>query len=311
MKFKILTGCLIFLSAIFRIEGQNSNDLKVLSQFNYEDKIIYKTVNGDTLDMLIFSPIVKTIEKRPIMIFIHGGGWGGGSKYGILGPNFLNTIKILLENGIYCATVEYRLTRQGKSTVKDCVVDCKDAARFLIKNADKYSLDVNKMGIWGASAGGHLCLMTALGNNSEFIGDEKLSKYNPRFVCVASYYPLTSFIRSEYLVGSNFEKPTRFIVMFGGLLSDNQKMAKALSPAEILSKDAPPILLLHGDNDKILPIPQSKYMLDEAKKVGANVSLYIVKNAGHSFIGDSISPSMVEINQHSANFMMKYLLVKN
>ena len=106
----------------------------------------------------------------PVMIFTHGGGWGGGNKYKILGAPFIGTLQTLLNNGIACATIDYRLTRLGKSTAYDCVVDCKDAARFLMKNAKKYGLDVHRMGVWGGSAGGHLSLMTALAANNTLKG---------------------------------------------------------------------------------------------------------------------------------------------
>ncbi len=306
--FRIYTVLLILFVFVYEVEAQSEGDLKALSQFNCEKNVIYKIVNGDTLDMTIFFPKVKPGGKMPVMLYTHGGGWAHGDKYNILGQVFSKTLKTLTEHGIACVSIEYRLTRKGISNVYDCVVDCKDAARFLMKNADKYSFNVNKMGVWGGSAGGHLSLMTALGKNSDFIGDKSLSRYNPKFVCVASYFPLTSFVKSEYLVGSNFEKPSRFIEMFGGLLSENEMLAKSVSPAEILTKDSPPILLLHGDNDIVLPIAQSNYMMKVAKSVGANVNLLVVKNAGHSFQGNDISPSMDEINKYSADFIMKYLL---
>lgn len=309
-NFKQLIVFSILIVFTFNLKAQSERNLKVLSQFNYKEKVIYKIVDGDTLDMIIFLPKNKPTGIMPVMLYTHGGGWDKGDKFKIFGQAFFKTLKTLTSNGIACASIEYRLTRQGVSTVNDCVVDCKDAARFLMKNADKYAIDVNRMGVWGGSAGGHLSLMTALGKNSDFIGDKSLSKYNPNFVCVVSYFPLTSFIRNEYLVGSNFENPNRFDVMFGGSLSEKIETAKAMSPAEILTKSAPPILLLHGDKDKILPLAQSNYMMNVAKRVGANVSLYVVKNAGHSFQGDNISPSMDEINLYSANFIMKYLLVE-
>lgn len=311
MKTNIKAFLVFILCVVMQgINAQSPNELKAISQFNCEQNIVYKIVGGDTLTMNIFYPKVKSAKKMPIMLYTHGGGWGGGTKNAILGRDFVTTLKILNEHGIACAAIDYRLTRKGISTVYDCVVDCKDAARFLMQNATKFSLDINKMGVWGGSAGGHLSLMTALGKNSDFVGDTKLSRYKPHFVCVASYFPLTSFVKSEYLLGSNFEKPARFIELFGGLISENKEMAKTLSPAEILTKNAPPILLLHGDNDKILPIAQSNYMMEVAQKVGANVSLLVVKNGGHSFNGDNISPSMEEINRYSADFIMKYLLKK-
>ena len=289
------------------VRAQTPKEMKLLEQLSYEKDIIYKIIDGDTLDMILFLPKVKTSSKLPLMLYTHGGGWGGGNKFKIFRSGFNGTLKSLLDNGIACATIEYRLTRVGKSNAHDCVTDCKDAARFLMKNAGKYSLDVNRMGVWGGSAGGHLSLMTALGENGNFIGDKSLSKYNPQFACVASYFPLTSFVNTENLKGSNFEKPNRFIPLLGGLLSEKENLARSLSPVELLKVDSPPILLLHGNKDQVLPISQSIYMKERAKQIGANVILLTVENAGHSFQGENISPAIDEINQISADFILENL----
>ncbi|NOR76080.1 MAG: prolyl oligopeptidase family serine peptidase [Draconibacterium sp.] len=305
MKFA-LTFILIVFGTF--VQSQTAKDKKKLEQFNYEN-IIYKIVDDDTLDMILFLPKEKMSSNSPVMLFTHGGGWGGGNKYKIFNPVFNTTLKILLENDIACATIEYRLTRVGKSNAHDCVTDCKDASRFLIKHAEKYLLDANRMGVWGGSAGGHLSLMTALGNNKDFIGDKLLSTYNPQFLCAVSYFPLTSFVETELLKGSNFEKPNRFIPILGGLLSEKKDLARALSPAKLLNSKSPPILLLHGNKDKVLPISQSLHMQEVAKKIGANVKLLTVENAGHSFQGENISPSIDQINRISADFIMGNLII--
>ncbi len=244
----------------------------------------------------------------PVMLYTHGGGWGKGDKYNLLQKVFNETLSILLDNGIACASVEYRLTRPGISTAFDCVVDCKDAGRFLIKNADKYGLDTKKVGVWGGSAGGHLSLMTALGPAKNFPGDAILINFDPVYKCVASYFPLTTFLKPEVLEGSNFASPNRFIPMFGGLLEAKKDTAKLISPVEFLKQNSPPILLLHGDNDKVLSIKNSLYMMDIAKQEKARVEMLTVKGAGHSFQGENIQPSIAEINKISAAFIMKHLL---
>ena len=156
--------------------------------------------------------------------------------------------------------------------------------------------------------------MTVLGDNNNFTGDASLSSYKPTFRCVASYYPLTSFIRADSLIGSNYENPSRFIPMLGGSLADNMPLAKSLSPAEILTPDAPPVLLLHGNCDQILPFAQSRLMKYVADSIGANVQLFVVQNGMHSFgnfPGTTISPTMDEINIYSANFMITELTSPN
>ena len=303
------TAFILILISMFSF-AQSSKDIERLKEFNYKEDIIYKTIDGDTLDMIIFFPKDKKKPKMPVMLYTHGGGWGGGNKLNILGAPFIGTLRTLLNNGIACATIEYRLTRVGKSTAYDCVVDCKDAARFLMKNAKKYGFDVDRMGVWGGSAGGHLSLMTALADNKSFKGDESLQKYKPDFLCVASYYPLTSFVNPEYLVGSNFVKPERFIPILGGLLSEKQDMAKLLSPVEWINKKSAPILLLHGELDKVLPIQQSIYLREVGNAKGADVRLLRVKNADHSFNGENISPSMNDINKIAAEYIIEKLMIE-
>lgn len=307
MNYRLIgTVCFLLCSAIISF-AQSAKEIERLKELNHQQNIVYKIIDGDTLDLILFLPEVKAVGKMPVMVFIHGGGWGGGNKYKIAGAPFFGTLQILLNNGIACATIEYRLTRAGKSTAFDCVADCKDAVRFLIKNADEFSLDANRVGVWGDSAGGHLCLMTALADDKIFKGDFSLNKYNTRFLCVASYFPLTSFVNPEYLKGSNFEDPKRFIPLLGGPLAEKQELARLLSPVEWIGKNSPPVLLLHGEADKVLPIRQSTYLEEVGKARGAEVQLLKVKNAGHSFNGENISPPMDEINKLAAEYMIEKL----
>jgi len=241
------------------------------------------------------------------MLFTHGGGWSGGDVYKILRPTFMSTLRQLIEDGVACAAVTYRRTRTPEITAFDCVVDCKDAARFLVKNGENYGLDSTRMGVWGGSAGGHLSLMTGLADNDLFPGDESLAEYEPQFRCIASYYPLTSFVREDLFEGSHFGDPEKMIPMLGGLAKDKPEAARLLSPTEHLTAQSPPMLLLHGRRDQILPISQSQHFLTVAKGKGADVRFIAVKGAAHSFGGKKISPSIEEINQMAAKFILKSL----
>ena len=219
---------------------------------------------------------------------------------------FLGSLKQLTESGVACFTIRYRLTR-NHVTAFDSVVDCKDAARFLLKNAAAYNLDPERYGVWGGSAGGHLSLMTALGKDSDFLGEPTLADVALDFKCVASYYPLTSLVNPEVLKGSRFEDPEVLRHILDGLFSEKPEMARLLSPVEYLSKTSPAILLLHGEKDPVLSINNSLHMMDVAKEKGADVELLRVKDAGHSFHGKKISPPLEEINEASAQFMITRL----
>ena len=257
--------------------------------------------------MLLFFPKQEVKKKTPVVLYTHGGGWGGGDKYKILKRPFLSALKQILDQGIACAVIEYRLTRKEISTAFDCVIDCKDAARFLMKKSEEFNLDVDRMGVWGGSAGGHLALMTGLASNDLFVGAPELKSYTPFFKCIVSFYPMVTFTKPELNEGSNFSKPSRFISMLGGPLKDNMELARNLSPVEHLHKSSPPILLVHGDQDDILPVAQSHYFVEIAEREKSNVKYIEVKGAKHSFGGNDISPTMEEINNATAIFIIEHL----
>ncbi|MBK1879031.1 prolyl oligopeptidase family serine peptidase [Pelagicoccus mobilis] len=302
---------LIFISVALagrtKQAGPSAKDLALLDAFRSQRDIVYKTVNGESLDMVLFLPEAPPKGKMPVMLYTHGGGWGGGDKFKVFRAPFQEALRELLANGVAVASIEYRLTRKGVSTAVDCVTDCKDAARFLIKHAERYQLDPSRIGVWGGSAGGHLSLMTGMADNALFPGDEALAKFEPEFRCIVSYYPAVSFLKPELSKGSNFEKPQRLVPMIGGLLEEKRETAALISPSEHLTNAVPPTLLLHGDQDTVLPIDHSHYFLERAEEVGADVRLITVKNGGHSFSGKEIKPSMQEINHSAADFILKHL----
>lgn len=277
-----------------------------LAKYETIENIVYKTVDGRRLDMLIFLPDKNLPRPMPVMLHTHGGGWSGGNKYKVLRRSFAGTLDQLLESGVAVATIEYRLAR-GDSTAVECVVDCMDAGRFLVKHASQYGLDPDRIGVWGGSAGGHLSLMTGLTPGELFPGASELAGYDPTYRCVASYFPATSFERIDLLKGSHFEDPQKFVPMLGGPYEDNLEKAKLLSPVKHLSKTSPPVLLLHGEKDDVLPISGSRYMVDVANEVGANVKLLSVKNGRHSFGGNNLDPSLPEIQQHATEFILQHL----
>lgn len=287
--------------------GQTSKNQAILDSFINKERVVYKTIDGIELDMIIFYPDASIIKsENPWMLHVHGGGWAGGDKYKVFKKSFLGTLKSLVNNGVVCATIEYRRTRGG-STAYEAVIDAKDAARFLLKNANKYKLDKEKYGVWGGSAGGHLSLLTALGKDSDFKGDSNLTNISPDFKCVASYFPATSLINPDLVPGSLFEKQQSYNRILGDSLQNKRKLARLLSPTEHLEADSPPILLLHGENDKVLPVINSTFMIEVAKDKKADVELLIIKNAGHSFSGSNISPTIDELNEYATNFILSQL----
>jgi acetyl esterase/lipase len=275
-------------------------DLKI------EQEIVFKQVGETKLDLMLFLPLEKKYEKSPLVVYIHGGGWGGGDKFRVLKPQLLEVVRELNRNGVTCASIEYRLTTSGV-TAYDSAADCKDAVRFLVKHAAEYGLDPERIGTFGSSAGGHLTLVTALGSDRDYPCDPALDGPAGKIRCVAAFYPLVSLVDRALMQGSNFERPERLVPLLGGTLDEKPDIAKKLSPVELLRSDSPAILVAHGDADKALSWHNATVLRDAAEAQGVPVECIISKGAGHSFSGQSIDPTIEEIDRRTVAFFLKYL----
>lgn len=277
------------------------DDLKIING------IVFKQVSEQKLDLMLFQPLVKKYERSPLVVYIHGGGWGGGDKYKVLRNDIISVIRSLNQAGLTCASIEYRLADGKPALASDSVTDCKDAVRYLVKHAQEHGIDPERIGTFGSSAGGHLTLMTALAKDSDFPCDPALDGPAGKIRCVAAYYPLVSFVDAECMEGGNFERPQRMIPLLGGLMMEKRELALKLSPIELLRADSPAILVAHGDEDKVLSVHNAIALRDAAQAKGVPIECIISKGAGHGFGGDSISPTIAEINQQTVAFFLKHL----
>ncbi len=273
------------------------------------DGITFKKAGETELKLMLFLPLEKQTAPTPLVVYIHGGGWGSGDRYKALRRDVVEVIRDLNKRGFTCASVEYRLAtgRPGGVTADLCVADCKDAVRFLARHAAEHGIDPARIGTFGSSAGGHLTLMTALGADGDYPCDATIAGPPVQVKCVAAYYPLVSFMDAELMKGSNFQRPQRLIPLLGGLLEEKRELAKKLSPIELLTAGSPPIFLAHGDADKVLSYRNSTAMAEAAKARGVEAECLIAKGADHGFGGDAIDPPVEEITRRTVAFFMRWL----
>lgn len=245
-------------------------------------------------------PKTKVYERAPLFIYIHGGGNTGGTKNAIYNKSSL-ILKELTASGIAVATIDYRVFGAGEELAfHQLFEDCKDALRFLAKNSDRYEIDPHKFITWGTSAGGSKALVTAL-TNSDFLPGENAGTETAHTVIGAiSFYGATTFLvpelwqkRLERFPGRSESKGAMLFKPSHGMSAEEIK--KLISADQYLKADSPPILLVHGDSDPVVPIALSTYLYELAKAKGIDVTLVKVKNAGHGFkqvSGSAGSPSM-------------------
>ena len=271
--------------------------------FDYAPNVVYKQVGDQALQLDILTPKGLKAAAAPVLVYIHGGGWGGGDRYRMTRPDISGVFNRCGKAGIICASIEYRLNNE-KATAFDSAVDCKDALRFLVKNAAQYHIDPARMGTIGGSAGGHLSLVAALGDPKDFPGDPALTGHDPAALrCEVAYYPATDFTDSA--LAGRFLGP-RATMMFGGPPEKKVDVIRLLSPMYLIQKESTPVYCFHGDKYTTLSVENSRRLYAKGKAVGADIQYTEVKNGAHGFSGEC-TPSIDEICTRAAKFVIERL----
>jgi len=227
-----------------------------------ERDLEYANVDGESLRLDLYLP-QKSETKPPLLVWIHGGGWTKGSKSGV-NPIFIR----LTGEGYATASIDYRL--DGLTSHPKQIHDCKGAIRWLRANADKYGYDVSRIGAGGGSAGGHLVLLLGLSDGVEELegdvgGNTDHSSKVDAIVDVFGPSDLGLFA----------EKSERF------RHNKTPELLKSASPLTHLTKDDPPVLIFHGDKDKLVPLSQSEHLHKRYEEMGLESSLHVIEGAGH------------------------------
>ena len=283
--------------------------------------IVYKTVGKRDLLLDVYAPKGKS-GPHPTVVFIHGGGWRSGTKDNLFSDRFMGVVEPLLVSGVQVVSIDYRLSGDG-ALARDMVADCKDAMRWLRKNADKCGVDLERVGLWGPSAGGHLVLMVGLTKDDQFVGDPALAPYPIKVRFIDSWFGPTdmasmaakSRVGAEgfsRLVGTPAQDTSQPVQLVQSVQSvqpaqPHDRYAE-ISPMTYLGKGAPAILLCHGERDSTVPISQSQELYDKGRQMGLDVTLMIVRNAAHNFRATGeVAPSLEEIQAQNVEFIRKHL----
>ena len=138
--------------------------------------VVYKKVGKRELQLDLYYPTANGGESSPVIIYTHGGGWAAGSRSGVTKGLFSKLFTDLLAEGFCVASVDYRLhNKSGLIKVRDCVIDSKDAVRYLAKNAQALKLDPERFYVMGDSAGGQIAQMLLLTEPESLAGDAELA----------------------------------------------------------------------------------------------------------------------------------------
>lgn len=279
----------------------SQNRAELLRDVQILKDVPYCTGGGLQLLMDLYLPLHPAATLVPAILWLHGGGWRIGSKEeGPLTVEFAS-------HGFVVASANYRLS--GEAPFPAAIEDAKCAVRYLRANSAKYGIDPNRIGVAGSSAGGHLALLVATAHESASLeGSGGWSGESSRVSAALSWFGPTDFGVGP----AAFENGTGFSIriFLGGDPEQKPENYKKASPVNWIAPDDPPLLLIHGNKDTVVPFDQSARMARAYRKLGLSVRLVKVRNAGHNFqrVGNvAISPSIEKIKQISVEFFQKAL----
>ncbi len=266
-------------------------DLARCAEVAVEENVIYGKAGETELKLDLARP--EGDGPFPAIVFIHGGGWSQGSR-----QSYRGQIEEAARRGYVAATISYRLMQFDESKKETTTAapnfpaqihDAKAAIRWLRANANKYSVNPDRIGVTGGSAGGHLSLLVGLTDPAANLeGDSGNPEQSSRVQAVVNVFGPTdmAFCHEKSSVAWIFR------LFMGGTPAEVAEQYRTASPITYVSEDDPPVLTLHGDHDDLVPIEQARRLDEKMKAVGASHTLMVFEGQGHGFGGDNQQKAM-------------------
>lgn len=225
----------------------------------------------------------------PLVFWIHGGGWHGGDKL----ESGIHLALKFLPKGLALASTNYRLTADSQFPAQ--IEDCNAALAYLRHHAGSFRIDPDRVGTLGHSAGAHLAaLIACAGNEKRFSSVQQASLRVQACVCWAipadldrdrGKWPLTSMMHNPASAPLWGFFPNKCY---------NGEFARMASPASYVHAEVPPVLIVHGQQDELVPPGQAVAFAESLKKAGVPVTLQLVSNRGHDVMNEeSIDEAIV------------------
>jgi acetyl esterase/lipase len=258
-------GLLVATGLLVRAEVHRSGPPKGVVRI---PDLVYRTVGGRGARLDVYVPeSAAPPGGRPAVVAIHGGGWRGGSK-----GDYGAKAALLAQHGYVVVAVDYLLSRPGSPSWPEGFEDVREAVRWVRRHASRYGVDPHRIAAMGSSAGGHLAAL--LGTVADGTSDEA------RVEAVVDFYGPADLL--DLWTG---ETPAAGSValLIGGPPGGREDRYEAASPARQVGRDDPPMLLIHGRDDRHVPLEQSEALASALRRAGVRNRLIVVEGARHGF----------------------------
>ncbi len=242
--------------------------------------LVYGYRHGRELTLDVVSPVKP---KGIGVLLMVSGGWMSGP--GSFRPWMAAP---LLRRG-YTIFAVYHVS-QPRATVMEITEDVNRSVRYVRRNARKYGVDPQQLGVTGGSAGGHLGLMLATRGGAGLAGaPDPIDSESSAVQAVAIFYPVTDLLN----LGNSTENlgdggpPKSFVRAFGPNSTNPavwKVIGREMSPIYYVTTNLPPTLIYHGDADTLVPLDQSERFIAEARKLGRPVELVVHHGGQHGWL---------------------------
>ena len=263
-----------------RPEGGNASRARqiVLRDIDVLRDVVFGKGGDRELTMHIVVPKKKSDSPSPVYVWIHGGGWQGGTK-----ETGVWKLAPLVRDGFVGATIEYRLTAEAPFPAQ--IQDCKCAIRYLRAHADKFNIDPDRIAVGGSSAGGHLAaLMGTSGGVKELEGSGGWADQSSAVQAVVDLYGPTdfkAFVSTPGYESHNRDGSPESKLLGGGEVLPNEAGIRRVNPITYVDPSDPPFLIFHGSKDRTVPPNQSEALHKALQSKGVESTLSIIDGAGH------------------------------
>lgn len=245
-----------------------------------ETDIPYGTGGGHDLLLDILRPDVPAQPRLPAVIWVHGGGWRRGER--APSPN-----GVLAAHGFVTASISYRFSDEAIFPAQ--LHDVKAAIRFLRANAARWGIDPERIGIWGHSAGGHLAALAAVSEGVPALEGDGGNPDEPSGVQAAVPMSPPADFLVDWYAGSGFPRHEDAWSAVEGLLngldlddSETRELARLASPTHLATAGVPPMLVVHGALDDLVPIAQGRALVDALREQTADATLLELPDDDHA-----------------------------
>lgn len=254
--------------------------------FDRTEDVIYGRRDGHALTMDVFTPTTWK-NGAGVMIIVSSDYRSNREMLALVHP--LCT-KGFLERGYTVFAVMH--SSQPKYTVPEAIEDVRRAVRFIKTNALRYGIDREKIGVGGHSAAGHLSLMMGCDPQP---GDPKsrdlVERESTNIRAVGCFCPPSDFLTmksgsKELPASFDFKEIDSSTGKYSPVSQDrSQAIAREISPMNHVKKGGAPILIIHGDQDKVVPISQSESLLEKLVRNEVECKLIVKKGYPHYWFG--------------------------